>query len=681
MAVVTGAGIGVDRWLARPPSGGDDPAVPVSSIQLQIIAHPDDDLFFFTPDMFRAIDAGAQLITVCLTGGAGDGKNVLEDDPAVATTPADRSAYVAARYNGLRAAYARRAVGDAGSPWDREPLSMAGGRIAELCTLRADPRIKLILLNMWQYGSDGGEVRLRTLWTGETKSQPILTVPGSVAIGDRPYTREGLLAALVDLLERYQPTAVRTMDPDPAYLKHDDEHPQYSDFRDYADHIDHTPVGLFAWAALQQWCARGVRRVVVETYRGYGNRRWPVNLSRSETEEKLSYLSTYGDGDGRSCDDPVGCGDRKVGHLTSLIGYGQGTHHRYSVAATWLRRSGDGQLMAFAVLGGQAAIWTGRGGSWQGPDLIDGRGLVPYLAAEQASDGRWHLFGIRMVPAALDRAQRRDLVTCTQREPGGSFGPWTSLGNPADRPGAAPIQRRGIGMPAVTADRNGRLQVFVRNYFGGVSARAQNAEGGWTSWADLRGSHTQEGLAVVTTKGGRVELFASAEDGIMHWLEREPGVGEFKRDVLPVPAPAGPPSVARLPDGRLALLVRQGHTSNVLAYLQQGAKRRWSTEPIDLGGHGGFGPVACTAYGDDMLAVSQRNDDGTTSLTLRYVDALADGHWKRTGPQLVHTPAIAVDGDGLLTLTAMGADGRLRIARQQEIGATMALRPWQVAGA
>ncbi|RZU54451.1 GlcNAc-PI de-N-acetylase [Krasilnikovia cinnamomea] len=679
-AAVTGLGVALGHRRSA-PAGDDDPVVPVPANQVHVIAHPDDDLYFLSPDLFRAIDGAGRLVTICLTGAEADGKNVLDGDPAAATTPVRFPEYVAARYNGLRAAYARRATGDPASPWDHTRLVLASGAVAELCTLRAAPRIQLILLNMWQDGGrapGGRPARLRTLWTGETDEQPVITVPGSAATGARPYTRASLLKTLVELLDRYQPTLVRTLDPDPDHQVHDADRPQYSDFGDFSDHIDHTPAGLFAWAALQQWCAAGPRRVLVESYRGYYNRRWPVNLSRAETLEKLTYVTTYGGGDGRRCDIPAGCGDYKVGKPVSMVGYGQGTHHRYAVGASWLTRGADGRLAAFGVVGTRAAVWTeGAGGNWSRPQVLDGAGLVPYTAAAQSPDGRWHIFGVRMTLAATDRAQRRDLVTAAQVEPGGTFGPWTSLGNPADTPGADPIRRRGIGMPVVAVNQDGRVQVFVRNFFGGVCTRALSATGGWGAWTDLRGSDTQDGLAAVTTKGGRIQLFASTHEGIRTWLQRKAGGAGFKQDRLDVPAPAGPPTVVRLPDGRLVLLVRQAHTSNVLAYLQQGAKREWNTEPIDLGGHGGYGPLSAVAYGDDMLAISQRNDEGRTSLTLRYTADLADGQWKRTGPQLVHAPSVGVDASGALVLGAFTADGGLWTARQDGTGATMALQAWR----
>lgn len=680
----TAYGIG-SHWLrASLPTAVDDPLTGVPATQLQIIAHPDDDLYFFNPELAHALENGGRMITVCLTGGEADGKNISDHDPGRDAAPVRYQEYVAARYAGLRGAYARGAVGDPNSPWRREPLLTADGVVAEMCTLEAAPHVQIAFLNMWQDGerSPGKQkARLRWMWTGETAEQPAMTPVGSSVTSTGAYTRDGLVRTLTGLLERFDPTLVRTMDPDPDHQVHDDKNPRYSDYGDFSDHVDHTPAGLFAWAALQEWWRRGGgRNTVVESYRGYFNRRWPVNLTPDATRHKIDYLAVYGWGDDRDCGEPAGCGDRKVGRPTSLTGYGQGTNHRYAVGSTWLCRGADGRLAAFAVRGGRA-VYAGEtragSGEWLAATVVPGDGkLLPYLTAAQTPDGCWHLFGVRMTLAATDAAQHRDLVTAVQSEPGGAFGDWTVLGNPNE---GVPVKRRGIGMPVVAANADGRLQVFVRNFGTGVSTRAQEgAGGGWGPWTDLRGSQTQDGLAAATVADGRIHLFASAKNGIQHWYQKEPN-GEFRRDRLDVPPPAGPPAVVRASDGRLRILVRQGETSAVVAYEQ--VSGGWNTTARHLGGHGGFGPVAATACGDELIAVVQRNDHGTTSLTLRYADELAEGSWKHTGPLLVHAPAVATDESGRLVVAAICADGQLRIARQHQPGAGTELDGWRVAGA
>lgn len=674
----------VTKSSTQPAEWRENLRLPPRDTHLQIIAHPDDDLFFFNPDLLYAIRAFNRTVTVCLTGGEADGKNLRGGLPGRESAPVNYADYVAARYNGLRAAYAQAVVGDRNSLWQRETMATADGALAERDTLKAAPHIQLIFLCMWQEGARGpsGKAgRLRTLWSGETASQPTIRPTGAPVPDTYAYRRKGLIMTLVDILQAYRPTVVRTMDPDPDHLVHDAANPQWFDYGDFTDHADHTPAGLFAWAALHEWWRRGDGDwSVVESYRGYYHRRWPAPLSRSSNQEKLDLIRVYGWADGRDCGDPAGCGDQQIGDLRTLKGGdGQGTAHRYGVTPDWLQRGADGRLAAFAVLGGQAAMWIeaeSRTDEWDGPQLLGGGPLLPHVAAAQTPDGRWHVFGVRMTLDADDAKQRRDLVTAVQKEPGGDFGAWTSLGNPNDQPGEDPVNRRGIGMPVLAVHADGRLRVFVRNFGAGVSTRVRNRDG-WGPWQDLGGNHTQDGLAVAAGIGGRIEVFASAKTGVMRWYQ-ERADGDFQRTQLTVPAPAGPPAMVRRADGRLVLLVRQADTANVVAY-EQGTSGSWGTKPVMLGGDGGFGPVSAVTCGR-FIAIAQRNDNSTISVSLRDGSDLAKGAWEQTGPQFLHAPSAGVDRTGRLVVAALSTDGLLRVTRQEMPGPSSRLRPWAVAG-
>lgn len=93
---------------------------------LQVVAHPDDDLFFMNPDLSRSISTGVKVATVYLTSGESDGRNEAHSphlqDPA---RPADHAAYAEARQNGIRAAYAQMATGDRTSAWQRTSVPTA----------------------------------------------------------------------------------------------------------------------------------------------------------------------------------------------------------------------------------------------------------------------------------------------------------------------------------------------------------------------------------------------------------------------------------------------------------------------------------------------------------------------------------------------------------------------------
>ncbi|MFJ7207418.1 PIG-L family deacetylase, partial [Streptomyces sp. NPDC098789] len=93
---------------------------------LQIVAHPDDDLFFMNPDLSRSLLSGRKVTTTYLTSGEADGKNEAVgpsfNDPA---QPADRAHYAEARQNGIRSAYAQMATGDRTSAWKRTVIPTA----------------------------------------------------------------------------------------------------------------------------------------------------------------------------------------------------------------------------------------------------------------------------------------------------------------------------------------------------------------------------------------------------------------------------------------------------------------------------------------------------------------------------------------------------------------------------
>jgi LmbE family N-acetylglucosaminyl deacetylase len=637
---------------------------------LHIVAHPDDDLFFLNPDLQQAIGRGESVLTVCLTCAESEGKNFRGDDPRHATATVDYESFAAARRNGLLAAYAQMAAGDLHSPWDRSPVTTAAGRVAEMCTLRAAPHIRLLFLNMWQEGGrapEGRPARLRRLWIGETERQPVMASAGIAGPQPDGYTRQSLIDTLVTILDEVRPSVIRTMDPDPAHQVHDGRNRQHADYGDYSDHIDHTPTGLFAWAAVQEHLRQGRNEhLVVEGYRGYFNERWPFNLGATALREKLTLLDIYGWADEHECDRVEGCGDRTVGDGAAGSRWAQSTTYRYPGDTTWMQPGPDGRLYAFAVLGGRLMMWREKrpgGDNWEGPVPVgggEGR-LLPAVSVVLSGDGRWYVFGVRMTLDADPARQRRDLVVITQDRPGKRFTDWVVLGNPYNGKRHDPVKRRGIGVPVAVRAADGSPQVFLRNYWGGASGRAWDAAANdWSGWLDLNGSSTQDGFTAVTLPDGRTEVYAAARSGVMRWYQEKPG-GEFARIVLSMPAPAGPPTVLSRPGGGLLLVTRRPDTAEVLVHERPGPDAEWQTEPTVLGGHGGFGRVAAVTTADGGVALAHRNDDGTVSIGL--LGSPESVRWQPETRPFAHSPALAVDARGRLTVGVIGLDGRLHISR------------------
>ncbi|BFU44809.1 PIG-L family deacetylase [Krasilnikovia sp. MM14-A1004] len=657
-----GAAFGIGQLFSRKPAAGTDDAVR----HLHITAHPDDDLYFFNPDLLQDVVDGTHILGICLTTGEADGKNFPAGNPLIKEQPVRFTDYAAARQNGLRAAYARMAVGDAGSPWKRVATTTRTGAPVEVATLVAAPRIRLMFLNLWNDGAndpDFGRGNVRALWSGTQPQAPTMQPTGSPVPGGFVHTRQSLVDTLVELVTDFDPHCIRLMDPDPDFQVHDATHPRNADSGNFSDNGDHTAAALFSWAAVQEYWRRG-HDGVADSYRGYYNQRWPQNLRKDAYDQKLEVLATYGGGDGRPCTDPVGCGDLKLGNRAASREYGWSTTHRYGTSVSWLHPAGDGALHAFAVHGGRLVRWAEKAPgaqSWQAGEVIGGADLLPYVTVGRNRAGGLQAFGIRMIPAGDPQQQVRELGTFAQPAPGAAFGAWEGLGNPheAERD---PTRRRRIGMPVVGRFGDGRLAVFVRNGGTGLSARIQDAGGTWRPWADLGGGDSQDGLSVVTVAGGLVEVYASTHTGVLRWYQ-ERADGPWLRQPLRIPAPAAPPTVVSLADGRLVLLVREGATADVLAYVQPSPGTWDLRRPLRLGSDGGFGPVAAAlAPADGRLLLAIRNNRGTVSV--RPTDGSGtDGNWAKVGLAVFHSPAVAADQQGRPVVVALQRDGQPRVRR------------------
>lgn len=177
------AGAGVWARLTDHPPRTDEPAGPGGSLAdpaaqsfLQVIAHADDGLYFMNPDLEQSLRGGARSVTVCLTGGEADGRNVSRRAPDPARVPKNRAAFARARANGLRAAHAAMATGDPAARWDVAALSLLPGFEVEIQTLRDAPQHQLIFLGLvearavWQSRA----ASLRGLWLGATGTLPTL---------------------------------------------------------------------------------------------------------------------------------------------------------------------------------------------------------------------------------------------------------------------------------------------------------------------------------------------------------------------------------------------------------------------------------------------------------------------------------------------------------------------------
>ncbi|MDH6128701.1 PIG-L family deacetylase [Kitasatospora sp. GP82] len=618
---------------------------------VHVIAHPDDNLYFMNPDLDQSVATGAACVTVCLTDGESDGRNVLYSEAGRKHVPSDRADYTRARINGLAASYAVMATGDEKSPWDIQLVSYHQGLAVEQHTLRAAPHVQLIFPGIVEARavSIPRKDSLRGLWLGEEQRISTLPPARSKLPAGATYTRDQVIDTLVAVLDHYRPTVVRTLDPNP---DHATKAPPKGQGLLYFDHQDHTYSAYFTQAALaKHWGDGKARPATVESYLGYVNAELPPNLDQPTVERKAKLIDTYGWADNRNCGDPAGCGDRKVGGGAMRNGWAQSTRYRAPGSGQWLQQTSDGRLAAFALLNGAAACWVEDAKGWHGPQKIAGDGLEGQLQVIRQSDGRLRLFGVRTVLGFTENDHRREIVSCLQNPgaPGAplTFGAWQSLGAPD---GNDAVKSMEFGYPVALALPGGGIQIFARTFDGTVAVRT--LEGGWNALPlpPGVGKGVLDGLGAVLDASGLTQVFAGGKS-VAQWCSDTPGGPLRPAAPTGLPTPSGPISALLTKDGALRLYYREPKSAKVLTAERQPGADSWkitaeSTPP------GGFGRVSATA---DTLAV--RDAKGRVALS-------TGNDWQHAGPLLAHTPSVATDRDGLTVAVALGCDGLLYAARR-----------------
>ncbi|WP_438297422.1 PIG-L family deacetylase [Streptomyces sp. HUAS TT7] len=656
VALVGGAG-----YVAASRLGGTDGAdgtvgadgVPAARAEshesvLQVVAHPDDDLFFMNPDTGHSIRSGRPMTSVYVTSGEADGVNAPgRGGPGHPMPPADHARYAEARQNGIRAAYAQMATGDKTSPWDRTSIPTVGGATAELNTLRAHPQISLVWMQLREAREMYKDVphSLRGLWDGKTPSLELLLASNTPA-KQASYTRDQLVEALAGLLRHFRPTHVRTLDPTPA-----------RENNKIIDHQDHVFSARFAQAALQRYATAPDRpSFTVQTYLGYNTSYLPHTFGKKAADAKAETVKTYAwmDPKDNYCNSPAGCGDRKVSNRPYGNNWAQSVRYSRANSTSWLQRDKDGGLWAFGVLDQKLAVWhktPGAKGTWAGPKLLAADGpLDTGLTSAPLPDGRIAVFATR---SRLGKGAdyRRDVVAAFQQRPGGDFGPFQPLGSPA-RSGTTALSD--LSAPAPAVDGSGRLTVFVRGGDTRLYASEQSPPGQWSAWRDLGGSGLHGDPVATTDRAGRVHVVAVTRSSVLAWSQPKPGT-----DVPARPAKSGLPAttaagLSACADGDgIRVFFRKPDSGAVQTAVLDGSARPVVT---DLGGVGGYGAVGLCGP-----AIAGRGPDGTLGTA-----QVGGGRPQWTTAELLIAGAPA-GADGVLA--ALGLDSRLYWTRTSEASA------------
>jgi LmbE family N-acetylglucosaminyl deacetylase len=658
------------------PNPGAHPVSSWESTYLQIVAHPDDDLYFLNPGVAHAIAGGSAVTTVVVTAAEGDGINVDTEDPGRAKTPVDVPGYSRSRQNGLRRAYALMATGQRDAGWKSEAVSVAPGFTVQRDTLVALPRVRLYFFNLRKNPENadytGPTYTLARLFAQESPTQATLRVKDSPVPVDQAITRDQVVEAICGLIRSLRPTVLRTLDPDP---EHDGGKREFV----VSDHVDHTATARFVLEAVRKPADdRDAPRPVVEHYRGYANRYWPRNLDGDAAAVKARYVETYAGADGAPCPGHD-CGDYQLGPDPYRSTHIYSTADRYACAPSWLVRDRDGRLVAVAVLGDTLTWWRQQqpgSDAWTAPATIAGGGITPAVAVCAGLDGRLHVVGLRRTAGPRGEITV-DLVHALQPAPGRPFEPWTSLGNP-DREAADHRRPRELGTPAAAVDADGRLHVFARNFGQGLSTRAEGFPD-WGPWRDLGGEFLQDMPRALTTSAGCVEVYVPNKKTVVRWYQKEPRAPYTRDDTLRT-GPVASCGFGVVPsDGdRTALYFRAAESAKVLAYRQAEHRTGWPSRPADLGGHRGTGaPAALWRPGrgaDDALLVHR---DTRGMLTLSTGATSGTPQWRSIGGPATRTPATATDALGRTVVAVLGTDARLHVIRQTTPDRLSTFTAWQ----
>ncbi|MEV5576535.1 PIG-L family deacetylase [Spirillospora sp. NPDC052269] len=663
-------------------------AGPSSVAFMQVVAHPDDDLYFINPDLVQSVRSGAPVTTVYVTAGEANGRNANARDIARGqpTVPIDYPGYIAARHAGLRRAYAQMATGDPNAVWTRGLLPTTKGPV-ESDTLAKRPNVRLVFLNTGNWrGPDGTMQRLMGMWEHRVKQLQTRPALGSPVSKPTSYTLAELIAQLDELMRRFHPSVIRTLDPAP------ERGTDKKGFEQRIDHPDHTATALMTREAARRYQKQVPGPVVTEYYRGYYNRHWPADLGPDAFEEKMSFIRTYGWADkGRfPCREPGGCGDLQTGDSGDRNGWPQSTHPRYTGSTRWMQPQADGRLMAFAVVSDRVTRWEQDrpGGGWHPGVPMSDPGFVSDLDVARLPDGRLAVFGLRVLRTTALTQPRYRIMYAGQDRPNGPFGDWRDLGNPA---GSTVVREEDAGAPVTAVDGAGRIAVFSRNSGQGVSVRYQNADQTFGPWTDLGGKRIQDGLTAGTDASGRIEVFGAAipawakwqwnkppgTPSLWHWRQPAPGrplegPGAWTPTKVGV---TGPLTMARDGQGRLSLVARQVGGPGALVFRQQTPNGTWPDQPKTLPGPGGVGPVAAVGpagtAGSGPLLVGRDASGG--------VGVSAGGtRWQDAPGLFMHAPATVLDGQGRAVTAVLDPLGRLKVTPPYTpSGSGGGVAPWQ----
>ncbi|MFI5764960.1 PIG-L family deacetylase [Streptomyces sp. NPDC051563] len=675
LAALTVGAAGVTTWAygygttpeSPAPGAALRPSVTEGTV-LQIVAHPDDDLYFMNPDLSRSISTGIKVTTVYLTSGESDGRNEAHSphlqDPAV---PADHAAYAEARQNGIRAAYAQMATGDRTSAWQRRSIPTLGGGSAEVDVLVARPEVNLVWMQLREARTILGDSpdSLRGLWDGRVPALEAQLSSGTPVKPGFSYDKDQVVEAIAGIFALYRPTTIRTQDPTPGRVPGGGV---------FLDHQDHVFGARFVQAAAERYAKSTDRpHFSVQNYVSYPNSALPPVLDPQAAEEKLGYLKTYSWSDHENwCGSPAGCGDRKTATRPAGSGWSRTIRYGRGDVTSWMTEGVSGRLWAFGVLDGRMAYWSrsGPNAPWQGPQFLAGTGMDTGATAVRLPDGRVAVFGTRTTLGSTPQEYGRELVYSVQAAPDGAFGPWLSLSTPDTEDIAG---TSAISAPAVALDRTGRMTVYVRDSRRTLRASTQSApDGTFGAWESLGGSGLRGDPVTATDAAGRRHVYAVTTQSVLAWVQQTPDAPFGAPVPTGLPATTGSLAASAEGDG-VALYFRHPGTGTVATSLATAGGTAPEFSPVtERGGEGGYGAVGVAGS-----LLTGRAGAGTVGAS----DTDGGPSWYESQMHYTGAPAALTSQDGTAVGAVLGLDAALHVttappAGSEPLGSRPPSSPW-----
>jgi hypothetical protein len=351
------------------------PATVINKVDLNIVAHEDDDLLLMNPEILEAVKAGRRQVTVYSTAanfraddlwytvgreqGAIDGWSrllqIADEDKAGAFRQPFTETFGGDSKAPLKCTpYTQQLSENPGTvKWQRTQMQV-GSRSLEIATTgdAAKPRVMLIFVRLnasrtvWgtpvRYDIQNQDLGARTL----ANLSMLFNGPPDTLIrspdGRRGYTKEQLLSLLSDIFNLLRPGVVRTQDssnPNPADGNPDDPDKSCDPSKgipcsfivggSHYDHSDHYWSARFAREALRRYrVIHPAYRPVYTIYAGYYMEWTQEQGDRLSTKNlcfKKSILYFYGLNDSAMInDDPAGASSPFITFAYPHLGYQKG---------------------------------------------------------------------------------------------------------------------------------------------------------------------------------------------------------------------------------------------------------------------------------------------------------------------------------------------------------------------